>query len=610
MGKIQHKLVQVLLLTSTLPLIILAVIAIFFLDKMAINDMRERLKNGLSVSMSIYDNVCGGLKYIVRDQNRRVYTLINEDQIDLLKNEYRKVVKSNKLDFFIVTDKRGKVIVSMNNPELEGRSLARDPYVHKALFKGQFNVSTEILSAEELNKFGLLDKAEIPGIENTEALIIRSTFPVINQNEIVVGSMVAGYLLNNNNGIIVELIKKDTGLVSSIFMGNTRICSNVPSQGNEYAIGSKFDSARAKYVLEEGKDYIGHIWVMKEKYLAAYTPIFNGDKRIIGILGIGLPEKSVFWLRDSLTKMFIIAVLCSVVLALIFGFYRGGSIVFAIRKLRSGMEAVIKGNYEHRIKVNSKDEIEELSDYFNKMISRLQAATKELTETEKRLIQSERMAAIGRMAAVLSHELKNVFAGIQTSAYYLKGKIAKNHPELPQSFRDIEEEIGHANNIIEGVLNFTRPKNILLGEADLNEIIEDALASLEKQGLFKKIEVVKELDPNIPVVNVDKVQMKEVFLNLVINAVQAMPEGGELTLITRQSEKFLEAEVIDNGLGIPEENLEKLFIPFFTTKSKGLGLGLCIIKEIVEKHGGTVEVKAGLNKTTSFIVKLPLRGLG
>jgi len=610
MGKIQHKLVQVLLVTSALPLVILAVVATVFLDKMAVNDMRERLKSGLSASMSIYDNVCGGLKYIVRDQNRRIYTLINEDQIDLLKNEYRKVVKSNKLDFFIVTDKRGKVIISMNNPELEGRSLVRDPYVHRALFKGQFNVSTEIFNAEELEKYGLLNKAKIPGIENTEGLIIRSIFPVINQNEIIVGSMVAGYLLNNNNNIIVEPIKKDTGLVSSVFMGDIRICSNVPSHGDEYAIGSKFDPTKAKYVLEEGKDYIGRILVMKEKYLSAYTPIFNGDKKIIGVLGIGLPEKSVFWLRDSLTKMFVIAVLCSIILALIFGFYRGGSIVSAIRKLKSGMEAVIKDDYEHRIQINSKDEIEELSDFFNKMMFRLQTATKELAETERQLIQCERMAAIGKMAAVLSHELRNIFAGIQTSAYYLKGKVTKNYPELIHSFQDIEEEINYTNNIIESILNFTRPKNILFEEANLNLIIEDALVSLDRQGLFKKIEVIRELDPGIPTVSVDSVQMKEVFLNLMINAIQAMPEGGKLTLITRQRGQFLEAEVVDNGSGISEENLEKLFTPFFTTKSRGLGLGLCIIKEIAEKHGGTIEVKAGLNKATSFIVKLPLRGLG
>ncbi|MFZ2603536.1 MAG: hypothetical protein WAX79_06015, partial [Candidatus Omnitrophota bacterium] len=222
MGKIQHKLVQMLLITSTLPLIILAVIAATFLDKMAVNDMNERLKSGLNASLSIYESVCNDLKYVVMDQNRRIYTLINEDQIDLLRNEYRKIIKENNLDFFIVTDKRGKVIVSMGNRGLEGRNLARDPYAHKALFKGKFTVSTEIFSAEELEKYGLLNKAKISGIEDTSALVIKAVFPVISQNEIVVGSMIAGYLLNNNNKIISETIKKNTGLISSIFMGNVK----------------------------------------------------------------------------------------------------------------------------------------------------------------------------------------------------------------------------------------------------------------------------------------------------------------------------------------------------------------------------------------------------
>lgn len=607
MGKIQHKLVQMLLITSTLPLIILAVIAAAFLNKMAVNDMNERLKSGLNASLSTYDSVCNDLKYIVRDQNRRIRTLIDEEQIDLLRNEYGKIVKENNLDFFIVTDKRGKVIVSMGNRGLEGYSLARDPYVQKALFKWKFTVSTEIFSAEELEKYGLLNKAKISGIKDTTGLVIKAVFPVITQNEIVVGSMIAGYLLNNNNKIIAEPIKKNTGLISSIFMGNVRVCSSISPGDNEYAIGSRLDPAKAKYVLEEGKDYISRILILKTWYLSAYTPIFNADKKVIGILGMGVPENSVFWLRNSLTKMFIAAVFFSIILALIFGFYRGGSIVWAVKKLRSGIEAVIKGDYEHRIQISSKDEIEELSNFFNNMIFRLQAATKELVKTERQLVQYEKMAAIGRMAAVLSHELRNIFAGIEVSMYYLKNKVTQKFPELSGITADVEKEISYANNLMANISMFGRTRKLVLGPIDINVIIKDTINSFSVQDMIKnnKVIVDERLFTGLPLIKADGVQLKEVIFNLVINAIQSMPGGGRLTLVTKKEENNLRIEVVDTGSGIPKENMNHLFTPFFTTKSNGLGVGLFVCKEVVELHHGRIEIDTELNKGSTFIVILP-----
>lgn len=607
MVKIQHKLVQMLLITSTLPLIILAVIAATFLDKMAVNDMNERLKSGLNASLSTYDSVCDDLKYIIRDQNRRIRTLIDEEQIDLLRNEYQKIVKENNLDFFIVTDKRGKVIVSMSNIGLEGRSLARDPYVHKALFKGKFTVSTEIFSAEELEKYGLLNEAKIFGMEDTSALVIKAIFPVVSQNEIVVGSMIAGYLLNNNNKIISEAIKKNTGLISSIFMGNIRVCSSLPPHDNEYAIGSRLDPIEAKYVLEEGKDYISRILILKTWYLSAYTPIFNSDKKIIGILGIGIPEQSVFLLRNNLTKMFIVAVFCSIILALIFGFYIGGSIVIALKELMSGIEAVIKGDYQHRIQIHSRDEIGELGDFFNKMIFRLQSATKELIETQRQLIQYEKMAAIGKMAAVLSHELRNIFAGIEVSMYYLKNKVTQKFPELSGVTADVEKEISYANNLMANISMFSRTRQLILGPVDINVIIRDTISSFNVQDMIKngKIAVDERLAAGLPLIKADNVQLREVISNLVINAIQSMPGGGRLSLATRKEGNNLTIEVKDTGSGIPKENLNHLFTPFFTTKSKGLGVGLFICREIVELHHGCIKIETEINKGSTFIVILP-----
>ncbi len=239
------------------------------------------------------------------------------------------------------------------------------------------------------------------------------------------------------------------------------------------------------------------------------------------------------------------------------------------------------------------------------ILSDVNEAYAKLKKTQAQLVSKERLAAIGQMAAVLSHELRNVFAGVQTSAYYLKGKVLRDYPKLSNSFQDIEKQISYASNIIANILSFTRPKKIIMGSIELNSIIEDILASLNQQEMFKNIEVITNLDPNLPRISADGIQVRELILNLVINAVQAMPSGGKLTISAIQQNGCLRLEISDTGGGFSVKALKNLFVPFFTTKSRGLGLGLSICKEIVDVHGGKIELDTKLNNGSKFIVSLP-----
>lgn len=252
---------------------------------------------------------------------------------------------------------------------------------------------------------------------------------------------------------------------------------------------------------------------------------------------------------------------------------------------------------------------QQLEEYAKDMENKVKQRAAQLESVHKELLECEKMAAMGRMASALSHELKNVFMGIQTSAYYLKGKILKEYPHLADSFSDIEKETNYANSIINNILSFTRPKKITPSEVDINLIVEDVFSSLSKQAMFRNIKIDKELSSELPRIKADGVQIREVILNLVINAIQAMPDGGRLTLVTKQQENFLRIEVIDTGSGVSKEVMEKLFTPFLTTKTRGLGLGLSICEEIIGGHGGSIDVETQLNKGTKFVVSLPLRGL-
>ncbi len=608
MGKLQNKLVRQILLTSTLPLILLAAITVSFLSKMAVSETHQRLQSSLNAAITVYEDVCSNLKFTVRDQNRRIYTLMDENQLDLLRNEYAKIVKDHQLDFFVLTDTFGNVIVSISHPAQEGRNIANIPYVRKALLKGQFSVSTEVLDAEMLEQFGLLSKAAVPGIPVTRGMIIQSTFPVINNNEIIVGTMSAGYLLNNNNSIIIDRIMKNTGFISSVFLDDIRICSNVSTRGKEYAIGSRLDPQKAVIMLSHTNDYLGRIRVINEWYLAGYTPLYNSQRQVIGILGIGLPEALVYNLRDNLVKIFIIAVICSIVLAFVIGSLIGGGIVKSVNKLMRGIEAVMKGDYAHQIRIQSRDEVQEVGSFFNKMTSQLDAAQKQLSETHRQLIQYEKMAALGRMAAVLSHELRNVFAGIEVSIYYVKAKMTGEYTPLLSKIIDIEKELNYAHTLLNNISTFVTSRKIVCREAKINALMEDTLNNPLLLDMIKNNRVVleKDLDPAVPVIKADGVQIKEVFSNLCINAVQAMPNGGTLKVSTRLKGPVVEITIADTGAGIPRDTIRNLFTPFFTTKSKGLGLGLFIAREIIELHKGRIELSSVENKGSCFAVILPV----
>jgi two-component system, NtrC family, sensor kinase len=625
--KLQAKLFQTFLLTSTFPLIVVGIITLVFLGKMAVNDAQQRISNSVKISVNTYQSVSDNLKFVVSSQNRRIYSLLADDQIDLLKNEYRKVVSKNNLDFFVVTDAFGKVLVSMANHGFEGQDYNRDFFVRKAM-RGQTYVSTEVLEEDELNKLGLLEKARLPGVWPTKALVLKASMPVINNNEVIVGTMTAGYLLNNNNEVIIDKITKGSELVSSVFMDAVRVCSNLPANRGVSAIGTRISQKVVQSVREKKSDYLGRVKVSDKWYLAGFTPLYNSQKEFIGMLGIGLPEKVIFVLRDELMKLFILAVLLSALLALLIGIVSGGTVIRSINKIRAGIAAFGRGDYTHQLEIRSQDEIEELAEFFNKTMNQLLEAKQELEvcslnvadlETkvtkgaekleaaQKQLVDCERMAAMGRLATALSHELRNIFAEIQVALYNLRAKMAQDCPQFQDYLRGIDESLAHANETLSNVLKFSYPKKLILSEVDINYLLENILAfpNIQAQVKNNKIKLEKQFGSGLSSVKADGMQLREAILNLVINAIQSMPEGGKLNVSTYAENNALQVKISDTGVGMSPEALANLFTPFFTTKSRGLGLGLCITKAIVQEHSGSIQVFSEKNKGTTFLVSLP-----
>jgi len=234
---------------------------------------------------------------------------------------------------------------------------------------------------------------------------------------------------------------------------------------------------------------------------------------------------------------------------------------------------------------------------------------KELENTQIQLLQAEKMASLGKLSAGVAHQINNPLGGI-----ILFAKLILEEYELEDGVKnDIERILRDADrcrNIVKELLEFTRQTRHLMQPNDLNRALERTLFLLESQALFQNIEVKKDFDKNLPTANSDAQQMYHLFMNLILNAVQAMDGKGNLTLKTtaKTDKNRVQIEIADSGPGIPEEALPHLFEPFFTTKEegKGTGLGLSLAYNIVENHGGSIAAENNPDQGANFIIQLPI----
>ena len=305
-----------------------------------------------------------------------------------------------------------------------------------------------------------------------------------------------------------------------------------------------------------------------------------------------------------------------------------------VKELKAGTQAMAAGNLDHRLEVRSADELGELAASFNKMAADLSRARQELTgwartledrveqktselqQAHSHLVRSEKMAALGKLAATIAHEVNNPLAGILTYARLCLKQLdspevtPEKRAEVLAQLRIIERESRRCGEIMRNLLSFARQAPPRREPAELNALVERTLALVRHELELRGIELTTRLADGLPPVACDANQIQQVLLALAVNALEAMPRGGRLTLKTGAvSESVLEVRVRDTGVGIPREALPHIFEPFFTTKEDQhrTGLGLAVARSIVEQHGGSLEVASTPGQGTEFVVRLPLQ---
>jgi signal transduction histidine kinase len=303
--------------------------------------------------------------------------------------------------------------------------------------------------------------------------------------------------------------------------------------------------------------------------------------------------RPAFVLRNNIMAASLILIAAGIAIA----FFISLSITRPIAKLRKSAEIIGKGDLEHRVDLQTKDEIGELAASFTHM-------AEDLKQAQEELIRKEKLAILGQLAGGVGHELRNPLGAIKNAAYFLNMALEKPEPEVKETLEILEKEVATSERIISSLLGFARPRAPVRRKVHVNEVIQEALSRTD---IAENMELVSQLDESVPTILADPDQLAQVFGNLILNGVQAMLEGGKLTIKSKvESPNWVAVSVADTGVGIPEENLGKLFEPLFTSKAKGIGLGLAITKALVEGHGGTIEVESVEGKGSMFVVKLPL----
>jgi two-component system NtrC family sensor kinase len=274
-----------------------------------------------------------------------------------------------------------------------------------------------------------------------------------------------------------------------------------------------------------------------------------------------------------------------------------------ILRMTEVIRRVRGGALDEKMVVDGEDELGELADAYNRMGEKI----RDHRDLENTLAQQGKMASLGVLSSGIAHEINNPLGVILGYAAYLENKLPPDDPNLPY-IQEIRRESKRSKKIVQDLLSYARAPRPDLKPIDLNGLIDQIVDFAVNHTELERVRVEKRFDAELPAVEGDGDQLRQVAMNLLLNAGAAMPEGGSLTVSTRRSgEAHVEMVFSDTGVGMPEEVVERMFEPFFTTKAQGIGLGLSITRQIVERHQGTIHVESTPGRGTSITVRLPMR---
>ncbi|HEY6007555.1 MAG TPA: ATP-binding protein [Geobacteraceae bacterium] len=395
----------------------------------------------------------------------------------------------------------------------------------------------------------------------------------------------------------------------------------------QWGDGDKADAGILE-TLRRGKE--GFVLSDDRRFIRRYAPIIAGD-RIAGACRLSLSLDAEHARLQRSRNLFLAYFVLDSLLLVGFGVLLLSRVVLVpIRRLLAATERIAVGDYTHPVHVPGSVEIADLAEAFNSMLETLRSkdeavathvmslekANRELQSAREETLRSEKMASVGLLAAGMAHEIGTPLAAIMGYAELLQDELAQD-PEKSDYVQRISADCARIDRLVRGLLDYARPAPSGSEPVDLAQLISATVELLSGQGVFKRIRVTLDLAEGLPPVNADRHQLQQVFINLLINARDALPGGGTLAVRgtvapagERRVTEWVRIEVMDSGCGILPAHQAQIFEPFFTTKEpgKGTGLGLAIVARIIDACGGKIGVNSTPGKGTTFTLLLPAAG--
>jgi len=613
---------------------IVTVVGVRMVGEGLVTQAQDKVRLDLNTARVIYQKAVGNVRDVVRHTAVRFFledALATRD-LDRLTVELEKIRQREYLDIFNLTDPEGRVLVRTRNPTVKGDSQTGNEIVRSALVGRKVVAATEIIPREELLKecdelvrqarmeLVPTPKAKPTGeTEETSAMVMMAAAPILDEHGELLGVLYGGKLLNRNYAL-VDMIKntvyegetyqgQDIG-TATIFQWDLRVSTNVQTSDGERATGTRVSAEVHDRVLIEGRPWVERAFVVNDWYITAYEPIRDASREVVGMLYVGMLERKFADKKRIALWTFVAISFGGAGLSVIICYLLSGTLVRPINTLVHAARDLAAGDLKKRVRPDQGiEEIGVLGRAFNQMASSIEERDEQLRQrAQKKIMRSERLALIGHLAAGIAHEINNPLGGILLFSKLLLRKAPAEGTQR-ENLERIARDAERCQNVVQGLLEFAHEREPQTELLSINEVVEKSVGLVEKQALFHNIMIVKQLEPDLPSVCVDAAQMQQVFINIIINAAEAMDGEGTLTIATRarRAAHCVEVRFTDTGCGIREDDLKHLFEPFFTTKEvgQGTGLGLSISHGIVENHAGTISVTSRVGEGTTFVVSLP-----
>jgi len=598
--------------------------------------MNERVSRDMHLANTLYEIRLSELNSIARQLSLSSIVLDNIIPATAGDANARKALENKILNtfggaalggnhFIAILDANGNTLASQlastsgsRAALLSDSNWAGFPIVQKTITEKIQIASTEIIPAEYLAYASLAEQAQIPLIDTPKAapslfdpregvagLALVSTAPIRDSGNHIAGVVLTFHMFNNDFTLVDQI--KDAAQIDTvtIFLGDLRISTNVMTAEGKRAVGTRIAQDVGNVVLQDGREYVGTAFVVNENYITRYDPLRDSNNQIVGAVYVGVRQASFLSLLNTFDQRISLVAILMIFLTFILATPVSRMITRPLKDLRelaNTSRRVASGDLNARAPVTGRGEVGLLATSFNDMLDTLHT-------TRDQLVHSEKLASLGQLAAGVAHELNNPLATILLFSETMMNECAEDDPRR-NDLKMIVGETLRCKRIVADLLNFARQHQVIAQPTQINTIIKELIELLPKNIAIEQHTFSTELDPLLPVIEADEAQLRQVFLNLMTNAVEAMPPGGAVTVRTRSgSPGTVTIEIQDTGVGIPQADLSKLFTPFFTTKpiGKGTGLGLAITYGIIKMHRGQIYVQSQVGKGTTFVITLPIK---